>query len=573
MRLLLPLLATLVCAGEAAKPPPDPAKLPVREFIVGKYKMLPPPGPAADPVPALDDADRTALAKPTAKTWEQLVERFADRCGATYAAKHPLPEGLAAWFEAHAKERREFWLALDWHFDDIAGAIAILEELRAADAKRFAACFHLAIAIAVVWDQPDALISSRCYPLWGIKPEQLPPAMDRKQVWEWFANERRWSQLRFKPTEMTWPIMVHLVDLGLTPGEAQWAVDQYRAAASDVAALYPEVPYDTGKMKKERPKLGELPYVLSNLKAFGGVCVDQAHFATEIAKALGVPAVKCTGEGRYGGAGHAWTGFLMAKKGRPLLEFTGRYQFDYYYTGEVFDPQRRVMDLDRNVALLYDAATGGHASLVRARALARMAAALPAADAALAGQLATAAVGANAFCREAWTGYFRLAAADAIERKAAIAMANAMVKQLAPHPDLTVDCLPDVLGLFPADQLDPRQRVYESAYAICQQAKRPDLQIRLRQAQCRELADAGKHMDALAKALETVAANADQGGLVLPLVEQIVADAKRFRETVKGFRTEVVKASLDKTGKGFPQKRGDEVSEAWLEFRKLVTSL
>ena len=49
----------------------------------------------------------------------------------------------------------------------------------------------------------------------------------------------------------------------------------------------------------------------------------------------------CVGETRFGGAGHAWVGCLKAVDRRPKLEFEGRYQIDYYYTGQVLDPQTR----------------------------------------------------------------------------------------------------------------------------------------------------------------------------------------------------------------------------------------
>ena len=348
-------LATILGAGEA----PSPAALaqlrrerPVRIYNGdGRFSLAPAPGSSTDPVPPLDDLDRAALAKPGAKTWEQLAERFADRCGTVYTTGRTVPAELAAWFTAHPGEAREFWLALDPNFDDIAAALAVLEELRAADPKRFATFFQLAVAMAVVWDQPDAVDSSRLVNLWAITPGQFKPRMGRREVWDWFSSPKRQGLLRFKPTELTWPILVHLVDLAITPEDAEWAVATYVKTAKDIAGLYPEVPYDYDKLNTRKPKLGDRPYSLANLKQFGGVCVDQSHFAGEVAKALGIPAMKCAGEGRWGGAGHAWTGYLQLKAGRALLEFTGRYNNDFYYTGDVFDPQTRSMLLDRSVAL------------------------------------------------------------------------------------------------------------------------------------------------------------------------------------------------------------------------------
>lgn len=563
------LVAALACASDG---PQIPADMPVRIFELGRFRAMPPPGGNLDPVAPLSSEDKAALAKPQGKVWDQIVDHLAERCADTYLKGGALPEGLAALFKAKPNLAREFWLAIDPRFDDPAAAVAIMEQLRAADPKRFEQFYQLAIAMAVVWDSPDAVDSSRYYPLWGVQLSQFPKRMDLMQVWNWFSDPKRQAQLRFKPTELNWPIMVHLVDLALSPEEAQWAVANCGKMAADPSPLYPQVPYDNDKLV-HHPKLGDKPYVLDNLKSFGGVCVDQAHYATEIAKALGVPAIKCTGEGRYGGQGHAWTGFLTARKGRPLLEFTGRYQYDFYYTGDVFDPQTRTMTMDRSVALLYDAVSGGHPAMVKAMALARIATALMRDEPALAGKVAEQAIKTNAYAADAWQVYFHVAAKGETDRKQAIRHANQVVKDLAEHPDVTIACLDDILALFPPEKIDDRVAIYEAAYGLYKQAKRPDLQIRLRMAETRELAGAKREIDALAKALETVQANSAEGTLILPLVQQVVEQSLRFKTTVKGFQIQVVREGLRKAATDFPKSRGTAASPAWSEFQDLQAKL
>lgn len=567
----LPLLLVLAALA-AGDGPQIPADMPVRIFELGRYRAMRPPGGLADPVAPLSDEDKAALAKPSNKLWDQLVDHLADRCAATYTATSPLPGGLASLFADKPALAREFWLAIDPRFDDPAAAIAIMEQLRAADGKRFEHFYQLAIAMAVVWDMPDAVDSSRYYPVWGVEKTQFPKRMDLMQVWDWFSDAKRQRLLHFKPTELNWPIMVDMVDLALSPEEAQWAVEHCAKNASDASGLYAQVPYDDDKLL-HRPRLGDKPYILANLQTYGGVCVDQAHYATEIAKALGVPAVTCTGEGRYGGQGHAWTGYLAARKGRPQLEFTGRYQFDFYYTGDAFDPQTRTMTMDRDVALLYDAVTGGHPALVKARALARMALGLEATEPALAAQVAAQAIKTNTYAADAWKVYFRVAAGGAVDRKVAVRYANQVVKDLAAHPDTTIECLDDILKLFPPDKLNERVAIYEAAYGLYQQAKRPDLQIRLRMAETRELAEGKREIEGLAKALETVKANAAEGTLIMPLVQQVVEDSLRFQATVKGFRMEVVRDGLRRAANDFPKKRGDTPSPAWAEYQQFLARL
>jgi hypothetical protein len=56
----------LLVAVPGAEPVPDWVEdaQPVREYALGRYRRLPPPGTWVDPVEALSDSDRTALAKP-----------------------------------------------------------------------------------------------------------------------------------------------------------------------------------------------------------------------------------------------------------------------------------------------------------------------------------------------------------------------------------------------------------------------------------------------------------------------------------------------------------------------------
>jgi hypothetical protein len=147
-----------------------------------------------------------------------------------------------------------------------------------------------------------------------------------------------------------------------------------------------------------------------------------------------------------------------------------------------------------------------------------------------------------------------------------------MVRDLAGHPDLTLECVQRYLLAIPVDRIDERQRLYEGAYALYARAKRPDLQIRLRIAQCEELAAAGRHQELLVKSLGTVVANAAEGIEILPLMEQVVAMSKRFAGA-KGFRPEVLRQELAKVDKVFPKARGGKTSEAWLEYQKLVAQL
>ena len=581
MRFLLTALGALVAcsaaepvliapASQDSEPAATATDRPVRQYVApSTWRQLPAVDRDADPIAPLAAADIAALAKPLdAKAMTAFLAGCVDRLEARYAAK--AGPGFIAWLATHPELRRDFWLAVSPTFDDIASAMRVLDDLRLARAKAVERLPQLAIAVAVVHDSPDALISARYACIHGMAESQFPKPPGPLEVFDWFADERRAAAFVFKPNQMSWSMMVHLVDLDVAPDERQWALTTQATRRSDIASLYPLVEYDNAKLTGIS-RLGSLPYSLANLVAKGGICGDQAHFASRVAKSFGVPAMKVSGEGRYGGMGHAWCGFLTAAKGRPVLEFTGRYQYDYYYTGDIFDPQTRTMTLDRYVALGYDGVSLSFAKAQEAAALARAAKATFATDPATSLALAKETVKRNTFCADGWRMLMAHSVSGTLPRKEAQGYASRMLKELAAHPDLTIEGIVIYLQGIPTGNVDERQKLYAAAYALY--AQRPDLQVALRMIQCSELVAAKREPDALRTALDTVVRNAKEGTLIMPLVHYVVETSKAFAASTPTFRLDVVKQQLTKAESDFPKQRGDKESPAWSAWRKLVGSL
>jgi hypothetical protein len=76
-------------------------------------------------------------------------------------------------------------------------------------------------------------------------------------------------------------------------------------------------------------------YKLSEILSDGGICSDQAFFATQIGKARGVPTLFIYGAGNDGR--HAWFGFLDG--GQKWHLDAGRYAEQRFITGYARDPQ------------------------------------------------------------------------------------------------------------------------------------------------------------------------------------------------------------------------------------------
>ena len=548
---------------------------PVRTFSPGRGRRQPPPGGWTDPVKPLGETDPAALAKPAPAVWKAVLDGYVERIEewATSAAK-PTPE-LLAFLKAHPELRREFWRAIDPRFDQVAAACRILDELRGRDEKKLLQFQHLAIALAVVYDSPEAAVSSRYNLLWAVQESQFGQTLTWQEIWAYFTDPRHQGMFQFKPDKLAWPLLTDLVDLDVGQGEIDWVRKEYGNARIDLQALYSQVPYDYQKLamagsrsRTISTKLGTRPYTLANLRTYGGVCVDQAHFSSRVAKLFGVPSVKCRGEGRYGGIGHAWTGYLGAKNGAPQLLFTGRYQFDFYYLGTAFDPQTRTEMLDRDVELMYAGVSGGrYDAYSDAALLARAGRSLVGNEPALATTVAKEAVRRNPFVGEAW----KVLLSAAPEAELAKTW-QTLARTLAEHPDTVWAGLRIILDRLPAEP-KARQPLFEQCYATCGQAKRPDLQIQVRLLQTTELAAAKQDKEVITLAFETVRANVKEGTLIMPLVKQVVVLANRFAAENPGFRMGLVKDTFAKLEKDFPKSRGDEVAPAWTEWQELVRSL
>ncbi len=535
----------------------------------GRYMLRPPLNGFTDPItpPTLPEIGKKGF---DAKAMIAFTDAYVDAIEKHHAAA--LNDPLAAWLKSHAEIRRDFWLALSPQFDDAEQAIAVFDQLRKHDEKRVVQFAHLAIAIAVVYDTPDALVTSRLNYLWAVSDAQFSPLRPFIATFDYFSDKRNQARFTFKPDQLPWPILVHLVDFDIADSEIDWAWKNCDASRQDVGSLYQTVPYDNDKLGRKPPKLGSNSYVLENLRKFGGVCVDQAHFTTRVAKAFAIPSMKVAGEGRYGASSlHAWAGFLINAGGRAQLEFTGRYQGDYYYTGDIFDPQSRTMILDREVAMLYDGISLSYFKYRDSAALSRAALQLSGSDPATAMTLVRQAIERNTFNPNAWRLLAYGVSTNVINPKEGNLLVARLMKDLASHPDLTLECLQRFMAAIDKKDTASRQKIFRNAYALY--AKRPDLQIRLRLLQCAELVTANQQPEALNIALQTCTDNAKEGSLILPLVEYVVKASKEFAATNPKFQLAIVRQALAKIENEFPQKRGTDVSAAYTKFTELVGTL
>lgn len=383
-RLLVLALGSAINAAAHAQPPAKPS-LP---YSPAPARATPPePKPQAD---ALDKKIRAELARVMARlsdggspssllvevtrildlhlaynqhdrSGESLVQlAIARRTLAQLAApKNDAAKALIPFLLANPDTAAALALAIRTE-DQILEAYAVLDKL----VKQFPAetadksgNASLIAALCVVYDKPPA------HPT---LPRRSAPAIDPAGVFTYFRTHPKLPFAGRLPTEL----LVHLVDRHASETDARWAMQNY-AGNQTVGKLFDSITYDTAALKYGREKkifAEKTGYTLANIKRVGGVCAEQAYFASEVAKAIGVPSVYITGDGSD--LDHAWVGYLRNRSGRLVWDFTeGRFG-DYQHTqGRVMHPQTNRVTSDAFIGLTewIAAATPAAARLAIAR--------------------------------------------------------------------------------------------------------------------------------------------------------------------------------------------------------------
>jgi len=191
---------------------------------------------------------------------------------------------------------------------------------------------NLAAAVCVVHDRP---MERRVN-------EHRARSLDPLAIFDYFSRYEQ--HMRFGTRRMPPELLVHVVDTTLSADELRWSQQTF-GRVDDLASLYFHVAYDIDHFRTGAPKaVSRAGWNLRNIHRHGGVCADQAYFATEVAKAFGVPAAYTVGRGA--GVGHAWVGILRGEGGRAWWDAdTGRYVEYQGVRGRIIDPQlRRVAD-------------------------------------------------------------------------------------------------------------------------------------------------------------------------------------------------------------------------------------
>jgi hypothetical protein len=223
--------------------------------------------------------------------------------------------------------------------EDVAGIYAMLDRLRQKRIEQLDKYATLAAAICVVHHKPfDRHIN-----------ENTAKSADPIDLFDYYVkNEgRMFFGIRNVPAEL----LVYVVDTTGTIDEMTWALNKY-AGDREVGRRFFDIKYDYDHFRKGTPKKVTVAgFNLPNILQYGGVCADQAYFAMEVGKSIGVPTAYTVGAS--GEVGHAWVGFLQNSGTSGWWNFdSGRYEAYRGVRGNVMDPQTRHDIPDAYVSLL-----------------------------------------------------------------------------------------------------------------------------------------------------------------------------------------------------------------------------
>ncbi len=217
-------------------------------------------------------------------------------------------------------------------YDCLPRVIAILETLREADARRFAAYTQLALAIALVYDAPPPPL----WPHWQVSDEALPRRLPLPQAeFKFLADADQAGATLHKLGALSAAELKFAVDTSATFPELVWAQRAVKFPLVELVKSYEAVRYRTDRIEAQQYIWPGARYDLPEIYKEGGICVDQAYFATQAGKARGVPTLLFSGAGRDGR--HAWFGYLGPAQ-KWVLD-GGRYEEQRYVTGVACDPQ------------------------------------------------------------------------------------------------------------------------------------------------------------------------------------------------------------------------------------------
>jgi len=487
----------------------------------------------------------------------------------------PDHEALSAWLEKQKDLKEELYSAIDPQRDDIERVFAVFRDLWKDNPDAVAKYPNLAIAVSVVWDQPQHVYDYR--PHQRRTKSELPDGYLKFGHLEEFRyhvshakavqGKEPFSRLEVLP----WEFQVYLVDQRTPIDERDWAVKNYLPKRVMLGKIYQEIEYDKEMLRTQSEvcKLNGKNYTLQDIKQYGGVCAMQADFAARVGKSLAVPAAYVGGQSQDLGL-HAWVMWVEVKAANKSavnfkLESWGRYLGDHYYTGTLRDPQTGLEILDRDMERRLSAAATDRSGRRQADLAMEFFVEVAEAnkfDAKKKIQFLRDVLRTSAFNEAAWQEMARMARdgeATGENKTAVLEQTDRLLTVFSQYPDFSWKVAGDLVSVQ-TDKLI-RNRFYEKLITVYETAKRPDLASEARLKWADFLGEEKKHSLAATGLAYTIKKFPDEGRYVPKMMDKLKENCSQFSSG---------KEYLGKTYlellKTMSPKRGTEVTKYFLKM-------
>jgi hypothetical protein len=243
-----------------------------------------------------------------------------------------LSPGLQDWMLGHDGFSEQFFSNLK-AVDHVPNAFSILDGLWRRSPELFARYSSLALAVALVYDVKPP-------PYWP-HPQVLARDLPRQlanpaETFDRLVREDMLGRTFFHLDRLRLEELKFVVDTAAPAQELYWSEANVPFTPATLEDVYMGIGYRRDRAQREAAMTwSEGPYTLQAIRARGGICVDQAYFATEVGKARGVPTILFSGAGQD--SWHAWFGYLEPG-GRWRLD-AGRYAEQRFIVGSAIDPE------------------------------------------------------------------------------------------------------------------------------------------------------------------------------------------------------------------------------------------
>ncbi|MFO0936917.1 MAG: hypothetical protein U0798_10430 [Gemmataceae bacterium] len=285
-------------------------------------------------------------------------DAYADEIKAGFGSDYA---AITAWLEQNPEIKEMLYTAIDPESDRVMRALAVFKDLYKQGPEKLKTYANVAVACAVVWDDPRAAYDYRGHQI--RTQSKLPDGvMNNRHIENYNYLIENEASFKNNLQHLPWEMLVHVVNHFTPASERTWALSQYTKRKM-IGTTYKDVQYDTEMLRTELRsgpgkgvcKIGGKDYTLENLKKFGGVCAQQADYSSRVAKSMCIPAEYVGGEGNSGGR-HAWVMWVEIKsitkeKLDVSLQSEGRYLLDQFYVGTLHDPKTGKEMTDREMEM------------------------------------------------------------------------------------------------------------------------------------------------------------------------------------------------------------------------------